>query len=49
MNTSTDTTALLESQFQGRFFDATFSRLELAAIDWLDGFYQLNKIIKDLI
>lgn len=35
----------LEARFKGRFADPTFSELELAAIDWLDGFYQLEHLL----
>ncbi len=35
----------LEARFHGRFADPDFSELELAAIDWLDGFYQLEHLL----
>lgn len=35
----------LEARFKGRFADPNFSELELAAIDWLDGFYQLEHLL----
>jgi len=35
----------LEARFKGRFADPHFSELELAAIDWLDGFYQLEHLL----
>lgn len=35
----------LEERFRGRFADPSLSPLELAAIDWLDGFYQLEHLL----
>src|SRR5690606_25848035 len=35
----------LESRFRGRFKDPDFTQLELAAIDWLNGFYQLEHLL----
>lgn len=35
----------LADQFRGRFADSSFSALEMAAIDWLDGFYQLEHLL----
>jgi hypothetical protein len=45
MDASTIMSAPLEDQFRGRFYDSTLSKLELAAIDWLDGFYQLEHLL----
>ncbi len=38
-----DTT--MADELAGRYADATFSSLELAAVDWLDGFYQLEHLL----
>lgn len=35
----------LEARYTGRYADPGFSALELAAIDWLDGFYQLEHLL----
>ncbi|WP_425416905.1 hypothetical protein [Oricola indica] len=34
-----------EGSPRGRYADPTFSELELAALDWLDGFYQLEHLL----
>ena len=38
-------TSPLETRLYGRFADPGFTPLELAAIDWLDGFYQLEHLL----
>tara|TARA_R110000850_G_scaffold277144_4_gene424331 strand:- start:135367 stop:136056 length:690 start_codon:yes stop_codon:yes gene_type:complete len=45
MESPTVMSVSLEDQFRGRFYDSTLSKLELAAIDWLDGFYQLEHLL----
>lgn len=45
MTSSVETPTTLALQFKGRYADPTFSALELAAIDWLDGFYQLEHLL----
>jgi len=35
----------LQARFTGRYADPDFSELELAAIEWLDGFYQLEHLL----
>lgn len=36
---------LTKTDLRGRYADTTLSPLELAAIDWLDGFYQLEHLL----
>lgn len=38
-------TQTLETRFKGLFADPSFTELELAAIDWMDGFYQLEHLL----